>query len=389
MTIYIDALGLVCNHFSGVGRYILGILRGLDELLEQAARNGEPMPRIEALIPFDRRKAFADYKFRHLKPRIVPLPFALLEPLIMSWRWPILDLICGKGVYIFTRFVCPRLWSSPSAVVVYDLSFELHKEFAPDGLPQLLSEGVKSSLEQSERVITISDNARREILGFYGVDPKQVVVATPAADQEKFYRRSAAEVTRVKARYGIEGEYILALSNLEPRKNLGTLVDVYCELPEAIRERFGLLLVGAFGWKFHDTMEKILDRIEQGHNIIRPSGYVTDEDTPALLSGASVLVYPSHYEGFGMPPLEALACGTPVVVADNSSLPQVVGQAGRLVPSDQPQAIRRAIEDLFQDLPAETAAASVQGPAQAARFNWTTSARVFLDVAKELAQKSC
>lgn len=387
LTIYIEALGLVSSQFSGIGHYILGVLRGLDALLNEAADRGERIPKVKVLVPLDRLKAFHAWGFRRLKAQVVPLPFLLMEKLLYDGSLPPLDRFFGQGVYIFTRFVSSKLSRSPSAVVVYDLSFEFHKEYADDGNARLLSQGVRRSLGWVDKVITISDNARSEIIEFYGIAPSGVVIATPAADREKFYRRGPDEIARVKKRYGIEGDYILSLSNLEPRKNLGTLVDVYCELPEAVRESLALLLVGSFGWKFGDTMEQILERVEDGHNIIRPGSYVTDDDTPALISGAAMLVYPSHYEGFGMPPLEALACGTPVIAANNSSLPQVVGNAGRLVSCDQPHRLREAIIAVQADLGRETEAAAVAGPIQAQKFCWRQSAQVLLETAMELCPR--
>jgi glycosyltransferase involved in cell wall biosynthesis len=210
------------------------------------------------------------------------------------------------------------------------------------------------------------------------------VVATPATDPALFYRRSDSEITKVKKRYGIEGKYILTLSNLEPRKNLELLVDVYCELPKQILDEASLLMVGVNGWKAEALFKKIIDKYQKGYKIIRPSKYVKDKDRPAIISGAKMLVYPSHYEGFGMPPLEALACGVPVITADNSSLPEVVGNVAKLVPSDDAEKLRDAIKDSFFSINKLTDQARNKGPARARKFSWVRSAQVFLDVAHEI-----
>lgn len=138
------------------------------------------------------------------------------------------------------------------------------------------------------------------------------------------------------------------------------------------------------GWKTNDLIEKILNRAEQGYTITRPTSYVLDEHKPALLSGASMLVYPSHYEGFGMPPLEALACGTPVITSDNSSLPEVVGDTARKVSSKDTAQLASAMTDLLTDLKAETARTNTDGPIQAQRFCWKKSARTILELAESL-----
>ncbi|MGH7193512.1 MAG: glycosyltransferase family 4 protein, partial [Candidatus Saccharimonadales bacterium] len=337
--IYVDGLGLVEGHFSGVGHYILGILQGLDELIEQAKIKGETPPEVRVIIPYDTVRKFRKFGFRHIGYKRFPLSFRVMSSLWYRGWLPPIDLICGRGTYIFPRFVNMPLLFSRSVLVVFDLSFELHREYSDERNATFLSKGVRRSVKQARKVITISDNAKHEITEFYRVPGGKVAVATPATNPKVFYRRSPAEVKKVKAKYSIEGNYILALSNLEPRKNLEALIDVYCRLPKKITDDTGLLLVGVSGWKTDKLFETILDKVDAGYNIMRPNRYVRDDDIPAIISGATMLVYPSHYEGFGMPPLEALACGVPVISADNSSLPEVIGKAGTLVASNDRDAL--------------------------------------------------
>jgi alpha-1,3-rhamnosyl/mannosyltransferase len=278
----------------------------------------------------------------------------------------------------------PLLFSNPSALVIFDLSYELYRQYSDERNAIFLSEQVKKSLKTTKKIITISENARREIVDFYKVNPSEVLVATPATDPKVFYRRSKAEIEEVKKKYHIDGDYILALSNLEPRKNLEALVDTYCKLPKEFTDKVGLLLVGVSGWKTESLFQKIVKYVEDGHNIIRPSEYVLDKDKPAIISGAKMLVYPSHYEGFGMPPLEALACGVPVITSDNSSLPEVVGETGVMVDSNDGEGLLRAITQYLKNNEKMTEAARVNGPSQAQKFSWEKSAQIFLDVAKEL-----
>ncbi len=248
----------------------------------------------------------------------------------------------------------------------------------------LLSAAVKRSLRKTEKVITISQNAQREIIEFYKILPKDVAIATPATDPKLFYRRSKEEIETVKRKYCISGDYILALSNLEPRKNLDALVDAYCDLPEHYRKNTSLLLVGVSGWKTDQLFNKIIERVKDGYSIIRPTSYVSDEDKPAIISGSKMLVYPSHYEGFGMPPLEALACGTPVITADNSSLPEVVGAAGSMIPSTDYAALLDSMVHYLNESSKLTKDAIKNGPGRAELFSWKKSGQVFLDVAKEI-----
>lgn len=382
--IYIDGLGLVENHFSGVGQYILGIVRGIDELIDEAKYKGEPHPEVTVIIPFGKRRKFLKYGFKHIRFKRLPLNFRWTAGLWHRGKLPPIDLWCGRGTYIFPRFVDMPLAFSKSALVVFDLSFELHREYSDEGNARFLSKFVRKSVNRSQKVIAISKNAKREIVDFYKLPESRVVVATPATDPSLFYKRSRQEIDSVKLKYGIGGDYILALSNLEPRKNLAALVDAYCALPKSITDKTALLLVGVSGWKTEALFDHIVKKVDEGYNIIRPSAYVKDKDKPAIISGAKLLVYPSHYEGFGMPPLEALACGVPVVAADNSSIPEAVGKAGRLIDVDQSGLLQEAMAESLENIGSLGEKALVEGPAHAQNFSWKESARVFLEVAGEI-----
>ena len=377
--IYIDGLGLVEGHFSGVGQYILGILRGLDEIIDNAKYINQPTPDITVIIPKDSVAKYKGFGFKHIGYKKLPLPFRYVAALWhRGWMFPI-DLWCGHGVYIFPRFVdMPLLFSKSAGLVVFDLSYELHKQFSDEGNAIFLSSGVKRSIQHTNKVIAISEYSKRELMDFYKLPKEKVVVATPATDPSLFYRRSEEEIKKVKFKYNIQSDYILALSNLEPRKNLATLVKAYCELPKEITDKTALLLVGVNGWKTDELFKTIVSKVELGFNIIRPSKYVSDRDKPAIISGAKMLVYPSHYEGFGMPPLEALACGVPVISANNSSLPEVVGATAKTVPVDDHKVLRKAIIDYMNNIDLLTKKSIIEGPKQAQKFSWIKSAEIIL-----------
>lgn len=380
--IYIDGLGLVDGHFSGVGQYILGILKGLDELIDEKKYAGEYVPEVYVVVPRDKVKRFKKFDFQHISHKSFPLPFRYMAALWHRGKLPPIDLLLGRGSYIFPRFVdMPLAFNNSDGLVVFDLSFELHREYSDEGNAAFLSNAVSQSVKRTKKVIAISQNGKKEIVDFYGLDKDKVVVATPAADPRVFYRRSQGEITRAKQIYNIKGNYILALSNLEPRKNLAGLVEAYCSLPKEITDKYALLLVGVNGWKTEELMNVIVDKVSQGYNIIRPSKYLKDSHKPAIISGAAMLVYPSHYEGFGMPPLEALACGVPVITSDNSSLPEVVGKVGITVPSKDVEALSMAMKACIENIDEHTERTIQDGPVQAATFSWKKSAQVFLDVA--------
>ncbi len=381
--IFVDGLGLVEGHFSGVGQYILGMLRGMDEIIDEARYKGEVTPEIIVIIPRDKVNKFNKFGFKHISYKKFPLPFRYMAALWHRGKLPPMDLWCGSGTYIFPRFVGMPLLFSKSVLIIYDLSYELHRQYSDEGNAIFLSNFVRKSVEKSEHVVTISKNAQREIIDFYKLPKSKVSVAYPATDPRLFYRRSPGEITKAKNKYGIKGKYLLALSNLEPRKNLQALVDAYCDLPKSVTDKYALLLVGVSGWKTEALFNHIVSKVNEGYNIIRPSKYVADEDKPAIISGASLLVYPSHYEGFGMPPLEALACGVPVIAANNSSLPEAVGKAGKLIDIAKPGPLLETMKQTLGDIDGVADETLSKGPEQAEKFSWKESARVILDVTRE------
>jgi glycosyltransferase involved in cell wall biosynthesis len=380
--VYIEGLALVETHFSGIGQYVLGILKGLDELigLEQSMNNKTPI--IKVVIPYDKVKKFKSFGFRHIGYKTVPLSLRYFAGLDHRGKLFPIDLWCGRGFYIFTRFAAMPLAFSKYTAVVYDLSFELYSQFSDESNAKFLSPRTKATIASTDTIFTISQNAKKEIVDFYNVNESSVIVATPAADQKYMYRRDEKEIEKVKQKYGISGRYILSLSNLEPRKNLDGLVDAYCALPDSITKDVSLLLVGVNGWKTEKLFQKIINKVDEGKHIIRPSEYIDDKDKPAILSGAEMLVYPSHYEGFGMPPLEALACGTPVISANNSSLPEVVDTNTLQIDSGDTKAITAAIVQTINDTDRRKNAVS-SGPLQAEKFSWLESAKKYYKVIME------
>jgi len=384
--IYIDGLGLVDGHFSGVGQYILGILRGLDELLTEAKYNGDKYPDIYVFIPRDTVPKFRSFGFKNIGYKSIPIPFRYMSALWIRGKMPPIDLWLGKGYYIFPRFVSMPLLFSKYSIVIYDLSYELYRQYSDERNAIFLSNSVKKSLTKADHVFTISKNAKKEIVDFYMLPKDFVSISTPAADQRYFYRRSQNEIDKIKEKYDIRGDYILALSNLEPRKNLDALVEAYCNLPKKYRDNNSLLLVGVSGWKADKLFQTIIQRVKDGYNIIRPSGYVSDLDKPAVISGAKMLVYPSHYEGFGMPPLEALACGVPVITADNSSLPEVVSDAGVMLECTDTKEITKQMRKYLDNIKEETSKSIIGGPLQASNFNWGKSAKIYWDYVMEQTQ---
>jgi glycosyltransferase involved in cell wall biosynthesis len=191
------------------------------------------------------------------------------------------------------------------------------------------------------------------------------------------------ELQRVRDTYGIEGDYILSVGSIQPRKNLGRLIASYSYLRQSRAQSKlpKLVLVGKRAWLYDETLRAIQDSKLLDSIIL--TGYVPQQDLPALYSGAVCFVYPSFFEGFGLPPLEAMKCGTPVIAGNRTSLPEVVGDAGLLVDPLDVRALGSAIERLIcnSDFRNEL---RLKGLNQAEKFDWRETARRTLDVYKEV-----
>ena len=224
-----------------------------------------------------------------------------------------------------------------------------------------------NSLNSEDWVLCISDATRRDLLEYRDdLNPNQVRVTPLAADKSFTRCTDEQKLSDTRSRYGIpqDAPYFLSLCTLEPRKNLNSILASFSRLLKDLDEETYLVLAGAKGWKV-EQLEQLLDQ----HVRVLPIGYVDDTDLSPLYSDAIAFVYPSFYEGFGLPPLEAMQCGTPVIASNNSSLPEVVGDAGLLVDPNSIDEIADAMLKLYKD---ETLRGklSQSGIDRAKQFSW-------------------
>jgi alpha-1,3-rhamnosyl/mannosyltransferase len=195
------------------------------------------------------------------------------------------------------------------------------------------------------------------------------VTAVPLGVGAEFRPHTAAELRPLMTKLKLDvAGYSLCVATIEPRKNVDRLLSAYEALPPALRRRFPLVLAGAAGWRSAETHARIVRA--QSEDWLRYLGFVSQDELPRLYAGARLFVYPSLYEGFGLPVLEAMASGTPVITSNVSSLPEVVGGAARLVEPQDVDSIRAALEDVLQD-DDWRGAASAAGLVRAASFTWS------------------
>lgn len=287
-----------------------------------------------------------------------------------------IDLLIGassRDVILFPNFVkWPVALNKHSIAVVHDLSFIFFGQYSSAPNREYMLKYVPKTIAESNHIITISESSKKDIAKYYGIQKSNISVVNPFIDTSTFGRRSAKEVESLKHRLKLPGKYLLFMSTIEPRKNVIGLLNAYEKLPKKILAEYGLVLAGGKGWLNDDIHKKADALVKAGLNIVR-TGYIADEDLATLYSGATLYVFIPHYEGFGISPLEAMACGIPVITSSNSSLPEVVGDAGLLVDANNPSETTSAIVKLLGN--SELCKTMIKnGYDQAAKFNPKKSA---------------
>ncbi|MGZ5434435.1 MAG: glycosyltransferase family 4 protein [Pyrinomonadaceae bacterium] len=278
---------------------------------------------------------------------------------------------------LHVQYTAPPL--APCAVVatIHDLSFEhLPETFNRRSRAQLRLT-VRRTARNAAQILTLSEFSRRDVIETYGIDPDRVAV-TPAAAPAHFRPvTNATDLRRIRATYGIEREYILALGSIQPRKNLVRLINAYSSLWKE-RQNLAtpqLVIAGKRGWLEGETMRAA--ELSAAAHDIRFVGYVAEADLPELFSGAMCFAYPSYFEGFGLPVLEAMQCGTPVIAGNRTSLPEVAGDAALLVDPFDETVIAEALRNLIEN-PDRRNDLRVKGIERAKQFSWQQTARLTL-----------
>jgi glycosyltransferase involved in cell wall biosynthesis len=344
--------GVASYRCAGIHQYIFNTLQSLPE----AGPEFDFTVFVGAGQPVMARARIERSRWPTQRPLARILWEQLAQPLALARLRP--DLLHSLA------FASPLLNPVPAVVTVYDLSFRLFPRNFPTAQRLYLSALTAHSCRRARRVLAISESTKRDVVQLLGVMDDRVDVARPGVDA-RFRPLPPAEVEAFRARAGLPERFILYLGTLEPRKNLACLISAFDKLQAA---KLHLVLAGAKGWFYADLFRQV----ERSGltNVVHFPGFVPAEELPMWYNAAAVFAYPSTFEGFGMPVLEALACGRPVVTTTASSLPEAAGQAAVCVPpGDVPaltEALRRALND--------DGALAARGPAHAARFTWADTA---------------
>lgn len=365
MKIAIDLRPLMAGKISGVEVYILSML---EALFEQDWEN-EYILWYNAFKKVDTRHFPTHYPNVKLKRSRVPNK--LLNLSLSFLRWPKIDkLIGGKIDLLWVPDPRPAPVSKDCKKIVtfHDLSFEdfkyaftlktrlWHKVLRP-----------KKEAEEADRLIAVSEFTKEKLIGEYDIDPEKITVIHEAAGKHLSPLPLPKGFEILQRKYKLPDEYFLCLSTLEPRKNIKGIVDAYLSWQEGNQARVALVLAGKeYPGIFAEAKVK-------SHPLIQSIGFVDEEDKALLYQHALAFLYPSFYEGFGLPILEAMACGTPVITSDCSAMPEVAGDAAILVNPNDPHELKQAMDELYRD-DALRKALTERGLERAAQFSWEKAA---------------
>ncbi|MBM3135429.1 MAG: glycosyltransferase family 4 protein [Chloroflexi bacterium] len=360
---------------AGISRSIANLLRGLQTV---DAEN-------EYTVFLGTRQVPAGFfAAPNFHPALSPLPTAW-PPARILWEQAVqpVELARRRSQLLHAlAYVLPLAWSGPSVVTVYDLSFWRTPERFPAAQRLYLRTLTRLSMRRAARVIAISQSTKRDLVELLGVPAERVRVVPLAIEDEFRPVTDTAVLADLRRRRGLPEHMILYVGTLEPRKNLVTLLEAYARWGAASPETPWppLVLAGGKGWGY-EAIFATVERLGLGQAVLFP-GFVPHGELPLWYSAADVFVYPSLYEGFGLPVLEALACGTPVITSNVSSLPEVAGEAGLLVDPTDADALAEALRRVWGDADLRQAMRT-RGLAQAARFSLTALGRQTRNVYQE------
>ena len=315
-----------------------------------------------------------------LNGRYTPIP--VTNPAIrIGWEMaalPLLTRLNRLGLFHGTVNALPMGLGCPAVVTIHDLALFRWPEQVPRRRYHYLSRAIRSAVKSADRVLAVSEATKADIVELLGVDPRKIAV-TPLGVDERFTPPTADRLATFRGQPEMNVPYLLTVGTLEPRKNLPRLLEAFAELKDEIPHR--LVLVGPEGWRT-GAMQDALTRLDLGDRV-HFTGFVRDEQLPLWYAGADVVVVPSIYEGFGLPVVEAMACGAVVVTSNVSSLPEVAGGAALLIdPSSSgsiAEGIRRILDDsgLRIDL-------RKKGTLRAREFTWQRTAEATVAAYREV-----
>lgn len=349
---------------AGIGRYTRSLIRALAQL-DATNQYALYVPRDATQL--DDTRAFP----KNFHVARAPLNERYMVALWQRVRVPLpIEIFTGASdVFYSPDFVLPPTRAKRKILTVHDLSFKRHPETAVPNLKWYLEGAVPRAVQRADLILADSDATRRDLIELFAAPPARVRTLYSGCDACFQRVTDAQELKRVRDTYQLHRPFILNVGTIEPRKNLPRLIEAFSRLKQ--RRELDLVIAGGRGWMYDEIYQA-----PQKFGVsaqVRFIGFTPDADLPALYSLAELFAYPSLYEGFGLPVLEALACGAAVVTANNSSLPEVAGDAAMLIDAHDVNALAWAMSRLLDDA-SWRAALQRKALAQAKKFSWASSA---------------
>ncbi len=376
MRIGIDYTAAI-NQSAGIGRFVRNLVRAVADtdhdneyvLVHAAPNQGRTIEMPTAANITSRQLRFRERLMTILWHRLhLPVP---------------IDLVTGPlDIFHSPDFVLPPVRRGVRIVTVHDLAFLIHPECADHHLREFLERAVPRSAAEADYIIADSENTRNDVICLLDAKPDRVFVVHGGVDSS-FRPASSDAVTEVRNTYELNDRYVLAVGVIEPRKNFPRLIEAYSRFRARTGMDCQLVIAGGKGWLSEETFSQA--ERSPFPSDIRFTGYVPDKDLAALYTGAELFAYPSLYEGFGLPVLEAMACGTPVVCANTSSLPEFAGDAALLVSPEDSDAIADALEAVCTDSGIREGLTQ-RGTERAAEYHWERSAEKLVGIYEHVFQ---
>ncbi len=372
---YILDVRTATKHFPGIGRYATSLALSMNELLaagEQLTLLGD-LPGTET---HDNSLSVAEF-------RSIPVS---VSPFSASQQWRIPGLLrrlplSGPAIYHSPYYLFPYLTGMPAVLTIYDVTPLLYPQSVSLKARTFFRVIVTVALRAASEILTVSEATRCDLTRYFSVDPARIRV-TPLAAEARFRPQPAGEIDRIRAKYDLPARYVLYFGINKPHKNLPALIDAFSQL--AAQHTPPLIIGGAWDRRYPQARNRAA-QLRLGESV-RFLGPVDEADLPALYSAATIFVFPSLYEGFGLPVLEAMSCGTPVACANTASLPEIVGQAALLFDPCSVAEIKEAMAKLLEDDPLR-ADLSARGPEQAKQFSWHQTAASTLRCYRDLLEE--
>jgi len=353
MRVALNATPLL-SPLTGIGQYTYQIAKGLQESAEVDARYfyaGVWSDQVREASSNIGNLGQSQKSFRTVVKKI--LPDGIRYRMSRAWRQRSFSKGCQENqiqVYHETNFLSYQ-HNVPAVLTVHDLSWIRYPHTHAKAHVAEMNHYFPDSLMRAQKIVTVSEFVKQEVQEVFGVSSDRIVAIGEGAEA-LFHPRSEIETQNILHRFDLKhGKYILAVGTLEPRKNLTVALNAYSRLPVSIRAELPLILIGMKAWLANEidkNLALVAPLIDAGQ--IRLLGYVAREDLAVVMSGALCLVYPSIYEGFGLPPLESMASGVPVISSNVSSIPEVVGDSGVLIDPHDVDALTQAMQRMAEDI---------------------------------------